>query len=95
VAIAWLLRAAVDAALLTLLAHWLTKDIAAASRQIFPMLVVPLALFAIGMMLDEMTAKLFFTGLAFLTLIVVGYYFAVMPEEKTAIRKAAWRFLRT
>ena len=94
VAIAWLLRAAMDAALLTLLAHWLTKDIAAASRQIFPMLVAPLVLFAIGMMLDEMTAKLFFTGLAFLGLIVVGYYFAVMPEEKTAIQKAVWRFLR-
>lgn len=95
VAIAWLLRAVMDAALLTLLAHWLTKDIAAASRQIFPMLVAPLALFAIGMMLDEMTAKLFFTGLAFLALIVVGYYFAVMPEEKTVIQKAVWRFLRT
>jgi len=95
VAIAWLLRAAMDAALLTLLAHWLTKDIAAASRQIFPMLAAPLALFAIAMMLDEMTAKLFFTGMAFLVLIVVGYNLALMHEEKTAIRQAAWRFLRT
>lgn len=87
VAIAWLLRAAVDAALLTLLAHWLTKDIAAASRQILPILVAPLALFAIAMMLDEMAAKLFFTGLAFLAILAIGYHSA-LPEEKTAIRKA-------
>lgn len=94
VAIAWLLRAAVDAALLTWAAHRLSRDVAAASRQIFPLLVAPLALFAIGMMLDEMTAKLFFTGLAFLALIIVNYYFSVMPEEKTAIQKAVQRFLR-
>lgn len=95
VAIAWLLRAALDAALLTLVAHRLARDMAAASRQIFPLLAVPLVLFSIGMMLDEMTGKLFFTGMAFLALIVAGYFFAVMPEEKTAIQKAAWRFLRT
>lgn len=95
VAIAWLLRIALDAALLTVIAHWLAKDISAASRQIYPVLLAPLTLFAIGMMLNGMMVKLFFTGLAFLGLIVVGYYFVVMPEEKTAIRKAAWRFLRT
>lgn len=94
VAIAWSLRSAMDAALLTLLAHGLSKDIVAASRQIFPMLAVPLTLFAIAMMLDGMTAKLVFTGLAFSLLIVFGFYFVVMPEEKTAIRKAAWRFIR-
>ncbi len=93
VAIAWLLRAAVDAALLTLLAHWLAKDITAASRQIFPLLVVPLALFAIGMMLDQTAAKLFYSGLAFLAILAMGYLSA-LPEEKTAIRKATWRFLR-
>lgn len=93
VAIAWLLRAAVDAALLTLLAHGLTKDMAAASRQIFPMFVAPLALFAAAMMLDEMASKLFFTGLAFLALIIVGYYFAVLPEEKPAICRIMRRLI--
>lgn len=93
VAIAWLLRAAVDAALLTLLAHGLTKDMAAASRQIFPMFVAPLALFAAAMMLDEMASKLFFTGLAFLALIIVGYYFAVLPEEKPAICRIMQRLI--
>ena len=94
VAIAWLLRAAIDAALLTLLAHWLTKDIASASRQISPMLAVPLALFAIGMTLDEIAWKLIFTGIAFLGLIVVGYSFAITLEEKNAIQKTVWRILR-
>ena len=95
VAIAWLLRAAVDAALLTLIAHWLVKDIAAASRQIYPMLVAPLALFAIGMMLNEIIWKVFFTGFAFLALIIGSYFFAVTPEEKNAIQRLAQRFLRT
>lgn len=93
VAIAWLLRAAVDAALLTLLAHGLTKNMGAASRQIFPMLVAPLALFAAAMTLDEMASKLFFTGLAFLALIIVGYYFAVLPEEKPAICRIMRRLI--
>jgi len=87
VAIAWLLRAAVDAALLTWVAHYLNRDMAAASRQSFPLLVVSLALFATGMMPDEITGKLFFAGLAFLVLIIVGYLFALMPEEKSALRK--------
>lgn len=95
VAIAWLLRIAVDAVLLTLVAHWLAKDMAAASRQIFPMLATLLVLFAAGMMLDETVGKLFFTGAAFLALIMVVYFFAVTPEEKNAIRKSAQRFLRT
>ncbi|BBP05723.1 putative O-antigen transporter [Sulfuriferula plumbiphila] len=95
VAIAWLLRIAVDAVLLTLVAHWLSKDMAAASRQIFPMLATLLVLFAAGMMLDETVGKLFFTGAAFLALILVVYFFAVTPEEKNAIRKSAQRFLRT
>lgn len=94
VAIAWLLRAAMDAALLTLLAQWLSKAVTPASRQILPMLVVPLPLFAIAMMLDEMSTKLLFASVAFLVVIVVGYIFAVMPEEKTAIRKAMSRSLR-
>jgi O-antigen/teichoic acid export membrane protein len=95
VAIAWLLRAALDAALLTLMAHGLAKDTASASRQISPALVAPLGLFAIGMTLDEMTGKLFFTGFALLLLFVGGYYFAVTSEEKTAIKKMVWRFPRT
>lgn len=95
VAIAWLLRAALDAALLTVMAHGLAKDTASASRQISPALVAPLGLFAIAMTLDEMTGKLFFTGFALLLLFVGGYYFAVTSEEKAAIRAMAWRFPRT
>lgn len=95
VAIAWLLRVAVDAALLTWVAHRLNRDLATSSRQIFPLLVAPLALFAIGVQLDEMTGKMLFTCLAFLALLIVGYNFAVMPEEKNAIRKAAGRLFRT
>jgi O-antigen/teichoic acid export membrane protein len=96
VAIAWLLRAALDAALLTLIAHKLANnDMASASRQISPALVAPLGLFAIGMMLDEMTGKLFFTGFSLLLLFVGGYYFAVTAEEKMAIKKMAWCFPRT
>lgn len=95
VAIAWVLRAAMDAALLTWVAHRLNGNLATSSRQIFPLLVGPLALFSIGVLLDEMTGKVLFTGLAMLALLIVGYYFAVMPEEKTAIRKAAWRLFRT
>lgn len=94
VAIAWLLRAAVDAALLTWVAHHLNRDMAAASRQSFPLLTATLALFAAGMMPDEITGKLFFTGLAFLVLIIVGYRFTVMPEEKTAIRKVVRRYIQ-
>jgi O-antigen/teichoic acid export membrane protein len=95
VAIAWLLRAALDAALLTLIAHEIAKDTASASRQISPALVAPLGLFAIGMTLDEMTGKVFFTGFALLLLVVGGYYFAVTAEEKMAIKKMARRFPRT
>lgn len=95
VAIAWLLRAAVDAALLTWVAHRLGKDTAIASRQIAPVLVTPLILFAIGMLLDEMIVKLLFTAAALLVLTIAGYYFAVMPIEKTAIQTAARRLLRT
>jgi len=91
VAIAWLLRIAVDAALLTWVAHRLNKDTTAASRQIAPLLAVPLALFAIGMALDGMTPKLLFTGLAFVAILAIAYHSA-SPEEKNAIRKAAWRF---
>lgn len=95
VAIAWLLRSTIDAVLLTLTAHWLVKDISAASRQIYPMLVAPLVLFAVGMVLNDITEKLFFTGFAILALIIAGYFFAVTPEEKTAIQRLAQRFLRT
>lgn len=95
VAIAWLLRAAMDAALLTSVAHRLAKDVAFASRQIAPVLVAPLILFAIGMLLDEMIAKLLFTAAALLVLAIAGYYFAVTPLEKTAIQTAARRLLRT
>jgi len=95
VAIAWLLRAAMDAALLTWVAHWLNTGMAVASRQILPLLAVPLVLFAIGMALDGMTEKLFFTGVTFLALVIAGYNLALMPEEKTAIRQAARRFRRT
>ena len=94
VAIAWLLRAALDAVLLTVIAHWLVKDIATASKQIYPMLIAPLALFAIGMMLNEVTEKVFFIGVAFLILIIVSYFFAVTPEEKNAIQRSARRFFR-
>jgi hypothetical protein len=58
------------------------------------MLIAPLALFAIGMIIDAIAWKLVFTGFAFLGLIVVGYSFAVTPEEKNAIQKTVWRFLR-
>lgn len=95
VAIAWLLRSALDAVLLTLMAHWLTKDVASASRQIAPILVVPLGVFAVGMMLDETVGKLLFTGSAFFALLVGGYYFAVTSEEKAAVQKMARRLLRT
>lgn len=95
VALAWLLRAALDAALLTLMAHGLAKDTASASRQISPTLLAPLGLFAIGMTLDQLTGKVFFTGFALLLLFVGGYYFAVTAEEKMAIKKMAWRFPRT
>ncbi len=95
VAIAWLLRAAMDAALLTWVAHRLNTGMAVASRQILPLLAVPLVLFAIGMALDGMTEKLFFTGVTFLALVIAGYNLALMPEEKTAIRQAARHFRRT
>lgn len=95
VAIAWVLRAALDAALLTVIAHELARDTVPASRQISPALVAPLGLFAIGMMLDEMTGKLFFAGFSLLLLFVGGYYFALTAEEKMAIKKVAWRFPRT
>ena len=95
VAIAWLLRAALDGILLTIIARWQAKDIKVASGQIYPMLVAPLPLFAIGLMLHDFTTKMFFTGLAFLALIIGGYFFAVTPEEKNAIQRLAQRFLRT
>jgi O-antigen/teichoic acid export membrane protein len=95
VAIAWLLRIILDAVFLTVIAHCLVKDIAAASRQIFPMLVSPLALFAIGMMLSDVIGKVFFAGLAFIILIIGAYFFSVTSEEKKAFLKAAQRFLRT
>lgn len=92
VAIAWLLRAAVDAAVLTWVAHRLGgKDTAIPSRQIAPLLAIPLALFSIGITLDGITVKLLFTGLAFLAILAIGCYSA-SPEEKNAIRKAAWPF---
>src|SRR5439155_15055814 len=95
VAIAWLLRAAMDATLLTLMTHWLVKDTTAASKQIYPALVAPLSLFAIGMMLHEVTAKLFFIGFASLALITGGYFFVLTPEEKKAIQGSTQRFLRS
>jgi len=91
VAIAWLLRIAIDAALLTVVAHWLSKDTALASRQIAPFLAIPLALFAIGLTLDGTAVKVVFTGLAFLAIFAVAYYSA-SPGEKSAIRKASRRF---
>lgn len=99
VAIAWLLRVAMDAVLLTWVAHRLSKDTAAASRQIAPALVTPLILLAIGMLFDEMIVKPLFTAAALLLLAIAGYRFALMPMEKTAIQMAMWstmrRFLRT
>jgi len=95
VAIAWVLRSALDAGLLTLVAHRLAEDLAAASRQILPLLVMPVALFAIGMTLNEIYVKLFFIIGAFIALSVVAYKFAVTSDEKTAIRKMARGILRT
>lgn len=95
VAIAWVLRAGLDAVLLTLMAHSLAGGMAAATRQVSPVLVAPLGLFAIGMMLDEMAVKLFFASFAVLLLIAGSYYFAVSSDEKNAIKTAARRFLRT
>lgn len=94
VAIAWVLRACLDAVLLTLIVHWLVKDISTASKKIYPMLVAPLGLFAIGMALNEVTGKVVFISLAFLILGIVSYFFAITPEEKNAIQKSARRFLR-
>jgi O-antigen/teichoic acid export membrane protein len=95
VAIAWLLRSALDAGLLTLVAHRLDNDLADASRQIFPLLALSLALFGTGVMLNEINMKLFFIAFAFLALIVFGYMFAVTSEEKNAIQETARRILRT
>lgn len=89
VAVASLLRSAVDAALLTFVAQQLSKDTAAASRQIIPLLAVPLALFLLGASLDEIMEKLLFIGLAFPMILAVGYHSA-SPEERGAIRQAAW-----
>jgi O-antigen/teichoic acid export membrane protein len=94
VAIAWLLRSALDAGLLTMVAHWLAEDLAAASKQIFPLLALPLTLFAVGMILHGLGLKLLFSAFAFLSLIVVGYLFAVTSEEKVVIQETARRFLR-
>jgi O-antigen/teichoic acid export membrane protein len=94
VAIAWVLRVAVDAALLTLMAHRLADDIAAATRQIYPILIAPVILFGIGMALDDFTGKLFFAGIAFLMLIAAAYFFAVTPEERNAIQKSVRLFFR-
>lgn len=93
VAIAGVLRIVLDAALLTLVAHRLVKGVAVASRQIFPVLVVPLILFAIGMTLHGVCVKALFTGFAFVAFIVLGYFFATTPEERCAIRRAAQRAL--
>ena len=93
-AIAWLIRAALDAVLLTLMAQRLNKDITLASKQIFPVLVAPLVLFAIGMMLGTMSAKLFFAGFGVLALVVVVHCFAVTSEEKKIIHDAVYRFFR-
>jgi len=94
VAIAWLLRSALDAGLLTLVAHWLADDLTAATRQIFPLLALSLTLFVIGIMLNELNMKLFFVAFAFFVLIMLGYMFAVTSEEKNAIQKKARRILR-
>jgi len=91
VAIAWLLRIVADAALLTWIAHRLAKDTAIASRQIAPVLIIPLVLFSVGITLDGITVKLIFTGLAFLAILTVCFYSASL-EEKNAIRKRAWPF---
>ena len=93
VAIAWVLRACLDAMLLTFIAHWLVKDITIASKKIYPMLLWPLALFAIGMALNEIIAKVFFISIAFFILGIVSYFFAITSEEKNAIQKLARRFL--
>ncbi len=91
VAIAWLLRIAIDAALLTVAAHWLSKDTALASRQIAPFLAIPLALFTIGLTLGGTAVKVLFTGLAFLAIFATAYYSSSLGE-KSAIRKASGRF---
>lgn len=91
VAIAWLLRVAVDALFLGVFAHWLSKDIAAANRQILPILIAPLALFAIGMLLNGVVWKVFFAGFALVALIVLGYFVVISPEEKIALRKLLQR----
>ena len=94
VAIAWLLRATLDAILLTIIARWQAKDIVVASRQIYPMLVAPLPLFAIGLMLHDFTTKVFFTGLAFIALIIGAYLFGVTSEEKKVIQAPMRRLFR-
>lgn len=93
VAIAWVVRIVLDTALLTLVAHRLVKGVAAASRQIFPVLVAPLILFVIGMTLHGVIAKALFTGFAFLAFIALGYFFAITLEERRVIRRAAQRVL--
>lgn len=90
VAIAWLLRIVVDAMLLTWMAHRLANGTVIASKQIAPVLTIPLVLFSIGITLDGITGKLFFTGLAFLAILAISFYSA-SPEEINSIRKAASR----
>lgn len=86
VALAWLLRTVTDAALLTGAAHRLSKDTAAASRQIAPLFAMPLVLFSTGILLDGMKGKLLFTGLALLAIVAV-YYFTAIPEERLSLKR--------
>lgn len=86
VAIAWLARIIIDTMLLTGVTHWLARDIQSASKQIIPVLIVPLILFAVSMSLTTMPSKLIFVGISIPALIVSGYFFATLPEEKNKLR---------
>lgn len=89
VALAWLLRAAVDAAMLTWLAHRLARGAVYASRRIAPLLLSALVLLAIGMIPDGAEAKLFLAAFSIVVLVAVSYGSA-SSKEKMLVKRALW-----
>lgn len=95
VAIAWVLRISFDAVLMTMVAHRLSAQIALASKEIYLIFLLPLALFFIGMTLGNSLEKLMYAGFAAALLCLVGYNFALRQDEKNAVHMLAQRIFRT
>lgn len=91
VAVAWLVRVAVDTALLLVIAYRIFPSLASTARRIVILTITPLPVFLVGAVLEPVLMKVIFFCIAIITLALIVYYL-VFPRIE---RQALWGRLRT